>query len=343
MNKNIIALAVAAAVAAPMAASADATIYGKLHMDVLSQDDGSDSGVFLSSNDSRLGFKGSEDLGNGLSAIWQIESDLDSGDGELTSGSLAARNTYIGLSSNWGAVLVGKHDTPYKITGRKLDMFGDTKADARQITDKFAGGLDDRLDNTILYKLPTMGGFNLMAAYITPDAIEDSATGYNENAADAFSINADWGNDMFWVAAAYTQTNKHFGGYNQGNIDGYRIGGNFRMAGFKVNAMYSNEKQNSSDLVPETKWNNYVLGASWSTGPHTIKGQYVEGEADTGGNTEVKAVYALGYDYAMSKKTKVYALYTSRDDDNYTGSLWKGVSANGDNPSAVGVGMIVKF
>jgi len=345
MKKNIIALAVAAAVTAPMAASADATVYGKLHLDFVSQDDGSDSGMFVDSNDSRLGFKGNEDLGNGLSTIWQVEVDLDGANANGTGleWQNGLRNTYIGLAGNWGTALIGKHDTPYKIVGRKLDMFGDTRADARQITDKFAGGLDDRLDNTIAYKMPTMGGFNLMAAYVAPDAIDDGSTGYNENAADAFSINADWGNDMFWVAAAYTQTNKHFGGYNQGNIDGYRIGGNFRMAGFKVNAMYSNEKQNSSDLVPETKWNNYVLGASWSTGPHTIKGQYVEGEADTGGNTEVKAVYALGYDYAMSKKTKVYALYTSRDDDNYTGSLWKGVSANGDNPSAVGVGMIVKF
>jgi predicted porin len=344
MKKSIISLAIAAAVATPVAVMADATVYGKLHLDFVSQDDGSDSGLFVDSNDSRLGFKGSEDLGNGLSALYQVEMDLDQGGTGAIALQNGLRNTYIGLSSSsLGAVIVGKHDTPYKITGRKLDMFGDTKADSRQIIDKFAGGLDDRNDNTLLYKMPTMGGFNLMAAYVTPDAIDDAGTTHNENAADAFSINADWGNDMFWIAGAYTHTAKHFGGYNNGNIDGYRIGGNFKMAGFKVNALYSSEKQEASDLVAETKWNNYVLGASWSTGPHTIKGQYVEGEEDTGGNTEVKAVYALGYDYAVSKKTTVYALYTSRDDDNYTGSLWNGVAANGDNPSAVGVGMVVKF
>ena len=331
MKKNIIALAVAAAVAAPMAASADATIYGKLHMDVLSQDDGSDSGIFLSSNDSRLGFKGSEDLGNGLSTIWQIESDLDSGDGELTSGSLAARNTYIGLAGGWGAVIFGKHDTPYKITGRKVELFGDTKGDFRQVSNAF--GHEARLDNVIAYKLPTMGGFNLLAAYVT-----DTDNGNTTADSEAWSINADWSNDMFWVGAGMTQTGED--ALANGENSNWRVAGQMKMAGFKVNAMYDSQEQDVNNYKNE----GYLLGLAWSTGPHTIKGQYAAYEltSDVTADDE-RTTYSLGYDYAFSKKTTAYVLYTARDTDLTSGGLWKGVDSTTDDASAFGVGMVVKF
>jgi predicted porin len=328
MKKNIIALAVAAAVAAPMAASADATVYGKMHFDFVSQDDGADSGLFVDSNDSRLGFKGSEDLGNGLSALYQIEMDLDTSKTGAVALQNGLRNTYIGLAGGWGAVIVGKHDTPYKITGRKLDLFGDTKGDFRQLSNAF--GHEARLDNVVAYKLPTMGGFNLLAAYVTPD----DTTAKTE----AYSINADWSNDMFWVGAAMTDTGEDL--LANGENSNWRIAGQFKMAGFKVNAMYDSQEQDTNNETNE----GYVLGLAWSTGAHTIKGQYAAYERDSDvQQAEDLATYSLGYDYAFSKKTTAYVLYTARDTDNATGSLWNGVAANGDDPSAFGVGMVVKF
>jgi predicted porin len=77
MKKNVIALAVAAAIAAPMAASAEATIYGRIHSDFANVDNGDDSTLAITSNASRVGFKGSEDLGGGLKAIWQVETQID--------------------------------------------------------------------------------------------------------------------------------------------------------------------------------------------------------------------------------------------------------------------------
>jgi predicted porin len=334
MKKNFIALAVAAAVAAPMAASADSTVYGKLHMSIDNQNDGNDSGLFHSSNDSRMGFKGSEDLGNGMSAIYQIEVDLD-GPGSSTDlqWQNGLRNTYIGVAGNWGAVITGKHDTPYKITGRKVELFGDTRGDFRQLSNRI--GHEARLDNVIAYKLPTMGGFNLLAAYVTPD----STTAKSE----AYSINADWSNDMFWVGAAMTQTgenvelNPAVGETKQSN---YRIAGQFKMAGFKVNAMYDDQKL---DVPTNFKHTGYLLGLAWSTGPHTIKGQYADYTITEDGVADQKdKAYALGYDYAMSKKTTLYAIYNAQqNEDGVEGSLWKGVT--GEDASNFGVGMVLKF
>jgi predicted porin len=341
MKKNIIALAVAAAVAAPMAASADATVYGTLHLDFVNQDTGAESSLYVNSNDSRLGFKGTEDLGNGLSAIWQIENDLDTGKGDLSGGTgFSSRNTYVGLAGGWGAVIVGKHDTPYKITGRKLDMFGDTKGDFRQLSAE--AFQEARVDNVVAYKLPTMGGFNLLAAYVAADnAAADNGS--------AYSINADWSNDMFWVGGAYQAIEEGFensGVAGGATIDSdwasYRIGGSVKMAGFKLNAMWDSQEQDTSTQITNE---GYVVGLAWSTGAHTIKGQYAAYEYDTNAQeAEDRASFSLGYDYALSKKTTAYALYTALDTDAKDIDLWKGVTGTGtDDPSAFGVGMIIKF
>ena len=86
MNKTLIAMAVAGLMAAPMAAQADATVYGKIHVSIDSGDTGGQdlapdnaSGLYWQSNSGRVGVKGSEDLGGGLSAIWQFESNASFG------------------------------------------------------------------------------------------------------------------------------------------------------------------------------------------------------------------------------------------------------------------------
>jgi predicted porin len=141
MQKKLLSLAIAGALAVPGAAMADVTsksggditIYGKFHtswdyVDVNSGDDDNDdnTGVF---RNSRLGFKGSEDLGNGLKGIWQIETELDTVDNAVQ-----MRNTFVGLQGdNWGKIFFGKHDTPYKMATAKLDIFSDTIADYNNI------------------------------------------------------------------------------------------------------------------------------------------------------------------------------------------------------------------
>ncbi|HKJ76635.1 MAG TPA: porin, partial [Gammaproteobacteria bacterium] len=171
----MIAIAIAGAMAAPLAAQAgEAAIYGKMHVsvDVFDNDtvdtdavtagnQGEDSGTGLSSNSSRIGFKGSEDLGGGMSAVWQVENDVDlTGD----AGGWAERNSFVGLAGGFGTVLIGNHDTPLKDI--RMDFFGDTIGDNRAITE-----LDQKADlrtgNTIAYISPKMGGLEFIGAYVT--------------------------------------------------------------------------------------------------------------------------------------------------------------------------------
>ncbi|HIE55985.1 MAG TPA: porin, partial [Chromatiaceae bacterium] len=128
MKKKLLSLAVAAALPlAAQAANAEVTIYGKIHasVDFLSPDVG-DSITDVTSRASRIGFKGSEDLGNGLKMIWKVETGVNIAEG---GGEWASRNAYIGLAGGWGTFLYGRHDTPVKMSTGKLDIFGDTIAD----------------------------------------------------------------------------------------------------------------------------------------------------------------------------------------------------------------------
>ena len=79
----------------------------------------------LSSNSSNIGFRGSEDLGGGLKAIFQIESAINIDTG---SGNLGGRNSNVGIASDWGTVFYGQWDTPYKYIHQKVDPFYSTGA-----------------------------------------------------------------------------------------------------------------------------------------------------------------------------------------------------------------------
>ena len=133
MNKKLIAIAIAGAMAAPMAAHAgEATIYGVMDVsiDAFDNDDTSaanDSSTGVSSNSSRIGFKGAEDLGGGMKAVWQVETGINLGNGTTT---WAGRNSFAGLAGGFGTFILGKHDTPYKTVGRKAELFGNGVGDS---------------------------------------------------------------------------------------------------------------------------------------------------------------------------------------------------------------------
>ena len=120
MNKKLVAVAVAGVLAAPLAAqaqTANVTLYGRLNLDaevVNGRPAGtniSNPNVYrVSSNSSRLGVRGTESLGGGLNAIFQLESSINADAG---GGTLAGRETFVGLQGGWGTFKIGNYLAPY--------------------------------------------------------------------------------------------------------------------------------------------------------------------------------------------------------------------------------------
>jgi predicted porin len=363
MKKSLIALAVAGAFAAPaFAATENVDVYGKVHMSLSMVDDQLDAagpdGILgtaddaeavndlqITSHASRFGIKGAEDLGGGLSGIWQIESGVSLDD---QTGTLANRNSFVGLKGGFGTVLLGNHDTPLKLVGRAVDLFGDTFADSRNV---MGGGSDTRAKNVLAYITPNMGGFGIAAAYST-DLSAGTANdlnpgaGTNLDSADnedvsVYNLNATYNNGPIYVGVGYGDGDGH---------EALGLGAHMRVAAgltfgpAKIVAQYDS-LEDDTPLFGGGDYDAFMVGGAFTAGNVVIKANYMAGEYDNGGEPEQ---FAVGADYNLSKRTTVYALYVAGTEGvilgQGAGSSDKIGSGNTDGDvSAVSLGVVHSF
>lgn len=290
MNKTIIALATAAAIAAPVA-NANVTIYGKVHVSVDHVDQDGSTVWNVMSRASRIGFKGTEDLGNGLSLIWKAETTYDFSDGSAWD---SARNAYIGLTGNWGTFLYGIHDTPFKMSTGKLDLFADTLAD----NNSTIGFHEVRADNAIAYISPNMNGLTVAAAIIAKEG-QHSDTGL----ADAYSIAAMYSNNGLYLSAAYEDLGGP--GNSIDHVSKWRVGAGYTMNAFTLNGIYESRDRNNQGTQ-----NHWQVQGGYSFGNNVAKAMY--GVSDSL-NDSNKSSWALGLDHKLSKRTSAYALYVDSE------------------------------
>jgi predicted porin len=349
MKKSLIALAIASAVSAPaFAATSNVDVYGVLNISVNFVDPdapGQDSSnPSITSTASRIGFKGAEDLGGGLSAIWQIESGFNA---DEQSGTLASRNSFLGLKGGWGTVLAGNHDTPMKMLGRMVDNFGDTLGDDRNLLGaRYTGQniFDLRTKNTIAYVSPDFAGFQAVAAYVADWTTNGSAL--DDNNFDAYSINGTYKNGPLMLGAAYEDHNSPTDTAASEN-DMWRLVGGFDIAGFKLAALYENIGGSNKANVRD----GYGLFGSYAMGAFNFKANYLNvSDNDVANNTGADQ-WTIGADYAMSKRTTAYAYYAKVSNDSGAGyGLGAGAGASdqtignfGSNPDSFGIGMRHSF
>ena len=181
MQKKLIALAIAGLATAPAFAQSNVTIYGvadatfeNVKASGATTANSDDSTRLnrnrVTSNSSLLGFKGAEDLGNGLKAIYQFETGINAdGTGNALNGS--QRDTFVGLTGNFGTVVLGRLTHPIRNMGNKVDLTpGATGIGYHgSMYGEFLGlktGTDDRAPNAVAYVSPSFYGFTATAAYV---------------------------------------------------------------------------------------------------------------------------------------------------------------------------------
>jgi predicted porin len=174
MQKKLIALAIAGIVAAPAFAQSNVTVYGRVDYAWMTRSGDSGAINTKGSKDemasgmqagSRIGFKGSEDLGNGLKAIFEVEQGLQSDSSAATGAGVFStlnRHSYVGLTGKYGTVVGGRLDGVRYGIFNAYDAFGGGgMGNWTQMTQQV-----DRADNAIAYISPTFGGgFSLVLAH----------------------------------------------------------------------------------------------------------------------------------------------------------------------------------
>lgn len=357
--KKILAIAIASAFAAPaFAATSNVDIGGYMNfsVDYLDSDNATNGGnVGISSNASNIFFKGAEDLGGGLKAIWQVQTYFDAGgtgndDSSGSSGTgnnsdlgsnVGQGNTYVGLAGGFGTVLVGKNESPFKLLSRKVDLFGNQIGDNRNLT--AVGGFDLRPNNQIAYTTPNMGGFSGALSYSS----NLDAGAAVDNSVDVWAATGTYANGPLMLGLGYQKSNNTNGTAAE-DAAAWRANVGFNIASFKVVAFY----QDASDIggVSGADRDTWGLGTAYKMGNVNLKAQYYTTD-DLGSAANTGAdMWAVGADYSLSKRTTLQFAYAETDNDSAANfSAFGGghgdqpaVSAGG-NPSGFSVGMVHKF
>ncbi len=362
MQKKIIALAIAAAISAPaFADTSNVTVYGKADLSYDSIKTGTATNGTagttsnrVSSNTTLIGLKGSEDLGDGLSAIWQVESLILVGNTAGVAATTTAasnaqignRNTFLGLSSaSAGTVVMGRHDTPYKISTRAYDVFGDGIADSRALTGggvAAAASFDGRQDQVVAYISPKLGGVATLAVgYVNLAPLDNVATQAKNSAvsvAGMFDIGSGFGAALAYEAHDFGA----FGVTAATKENATKIGASYTMDAINVNFAYEKTSDNLTALTAANKngHSDYYLSGKYSlTANDAIKLAYTKANTINGlTGTDAKQV-TIGYDHVLSKRTSVYALYTKLSNGTAASYvLGSGTSSVGGATTIAGAG-----
>lgn len=331
MNKKIIALAVAAAVAAPMAAQAAPTVYGKINMAVVSFDDGgANDGLGLFDEASRLGFKGSEDLGGGLKLLYKMEGTVDM-DG---SGVFAFnRDTYIGLKGGFGTVLAGRMNSAYKNATGKYDMFADMYGD---ITGTGTHSAADTREQSIKYE-NNFGGVKL-AVSLAPS--EQGSP--NDEMGNSIGVNFKAGPVNVAIASVTCGDACDAGDVKDSAL---KVGVQWKGGPHKVNFLHETFEDDSTSAERTAMTIQYGM----KMGKNTFQVSHTMVETDPGTSATETTQTSVALVHKMSKSTKVYVAYSAIDNGSAvaaTGRLKSGIAhatAAGQDPSGIAFGVTTTF
>lgn len=303
MNKKLIALAVASAAMAPAALAADEVVmYGQVNVGVVIdshyQNDGEQLRVDNLGTSSRIGFKGNEKLGNGLTAWFRIENGIAPDDASASG--WATREGWVGLKGDFGNVALGRGKSAYQLAVEEFDWFdGPLTLGINEVDGMNAS----RFNNTIKYS----GDFGPVSFSTDWGMGENKGNGKSAGRYNSASLKYTMG-DLWLIGAADVEKNPNVSNRDRRNgLVGLGWGaGPVAIAGAY---QYASKK----DTGPKAKRNSFLVVGSYSMDALTLKAGVDVGDKERVGGSKVEnSQYVhslLGVNYALSKRTKLMSEY----------------------------------
>ncbi|MDG2061554.1 MAG: porin [SAR86 cluster bacterium] len=273
-----------------MSLSSEPKVYGKLWITVESQNKESGSKIDMVSNASRLGMKGNMGIGEDIEAIYQAEYEVDPVDGtadEKKQRTFKQRNSFVGIKGSYGTFFIGTHDTAFKESGAKIDLFNDLAAgDIRNILQG-----ENRMSDFIGYRTPLFG--DIISA--TFNAIKGEKGLGDNSIFGSRSISVNYKTKSFYAALSVDSEIK---GY-----DSIRLSLKMPFNRTQIGFIYQDtEKINTGE-----KEDGYVVSLSQKIGNKGIfKLQIAESDMKLQSGKQA----SIGYDYKLSAKFKVLFFFT---------------------------------
>jgi predicted porin len=296
-------------------AESNTTIYGVADAGIV-YDNGNSAGSTTSlksgnESGSRLGFKGAEDLGDDMKAVFVLEQGYLINTGVSDQGGrLFGRQAYVGLGSDLGTVTLGRQYSPIYLAYGAIDPFGN--ASAGDINTLF--GADDnfignhkRMDNSIIYNTPQNSTrFNATVAYEFGGQAGDSS------AQSQVGLSVGYFSSALKIIYAYHEANEDQPPENGDNYHSHFLGAAYDFNVVKIHVAIDRTTQ-GDDFTTQS----YLLGATLPIGKnmlftdYTFRQNKMLGDANSG-------QFALGYNYSLSKTTNLYLIgsYLTNDENS---------------------------
>jgi predicted porin len=390
MKKSLIALAVLGAIAGAAQAQSSVTIYGIVDTGIVytskavTATGGTGSKFSVNSGviqGSRLGFKGVEDLGGGLKALFQLEAGFNNDTGALNGQDKGATNLFrrksvVGLGGNFGSVLLGRQTDILDDVSQwtSVQDFGGVTGSVGHNLNRLEG---TRTNNSIRYNTPDLSGFTASAIYGFGEAAGQTSNG------QSFGLGGQYANGPLGLFAAYYQSklgtiggtnasdtsilgNTSFAGHGAAGdtaLKTFSLGASYQVGPARLYGNWSRTKQplayatttgvltNGGFTVGSfnnTKADIFELGVNYAvTAPlHLLASvQYNKLTFADAGSAKGKLTQInLGTDYFLSKRTDLYAFVSNlRAKDAVNPCVYGDSLGNTGNQTAVAVGIRHKF
>ncbi|MBK7613231.1 MAG: porin [Burkholderiales bacterium] len=328
MNRTLIASLALAAFAGSAAAQSNVTAYGVVDANV-GWGSGSISTNKLVGTDglagSRLGFRGTEDLGGGLRANFLVEHGFKSFDGAAASAaSFWNRQVYVGLAGSWGALNLGRQYTPTFMVHASYDAFGPQGVAAQQVlygSMEVAQPANIRANGALNYQAPnTLGGLQLQVmdsdGTSAPGKYLGMRVGYNAGGALATDI----------AFAKFTNA-------TIGDLKTVTVGARYKLDAFKFYGLYDR-----ADSGTGADTHGLQFSAAYSMGPTDLKVSVAESvmKSAAGASIGTTRRYGVGFVHGLSKRTSLYGSLAQLNNSNGAKMAVNG-AATAANQSAKGL------
>ncbi|HEY4081495.1 MAG TPA: porin [Burkholderiaceae bacterium] len=303
---------------------------------------------------SRLGFKGSEDLGGGLKAFFWLESGMSMDDGTISqSGAFFGRQSQVGLSGNFGTVSLGRQYGMLYYATTDMSIFTNAAAGPSTVLiGGFGGGYEPvrgasgtavppatgatgngsplRVNNSVRYESPSYEGFKFSVLYGAGELAGLT------NQARTVDLGVRYTRDGFDVIASLVSDRTAAGSVLDATDAQTRtLAASYRIEGFRVVAGYLDFKDkrptNASGLDGKGAW----VGADYRIGQQLFKIQYIQNKPSSGANNKTQALGA-GWVYDLSRRSALYTSLTRYKNDDRAGTAGLG-RFNGAVPPGVTV------
>ncbi|MGZ5200907.1 MAG: porin [Telluria sp.] len=298
-------LAAALIVSLPLAAFAQSNVqlYGIMDAAVSSEDNGVARHTVVNSGNqssSRFGFRGTEDLGNGMKALFNLEGGVAIDTGAADS-SLFGRRAVVGLEGGFGTLTIGREYSPIASVAGATDITGQGFYGSNLSAFNY---LTRRLSNSVNYRSADLSGFKVLAAYSAGEA----ASGQPKS--DLKGVGLEYAQGNLYVGGAY-HTNNNLP--NGGDTREYAFGAAYKFGDIELKGNYLAQDPDGAN----NKFTQYNLGAAYAMGAGKFFVNLQQNKLENGARGNG---WNIDYSYALSKRTNLYTGY-ARLDNNSLGNF----------------------